>query len=262
MQVVTVLMGRSHKKVAVSVYSKEEADKEGISYVHWKEVRDEWKYVITDDEMVVPAIKIWGPYETSDKRTFYQIRMPHGIYMSLVPESLYHDPKPKRTYKGGELTRKNAKAVIKAYAKLLIEQGGEISNEQFEQLARMFRSDQKDPVATFKRALKDKAVKEMLAEELTDLLKGEGITPIEIIRTYKELKRDAQEIANAEQDISAMRLVLAVNNKFADMLDMKPAQRIIQTQIDEIDFADIELPSTTQYELNEPDMYEIDDTGS
>jgi hypothetical protein len=149
-----------------------------------------------------------------------------------------------------ELTRKNAVAVIKAYAKLLVKQAGEIKPEQFQSLAKMFRQDQKDPVATFKRLLKSEVAKEMIAEELQAMLSDSGVTPHSVIREYLEIKRRAEEIAHANDSVTALNLVKSVNDKFAQMLDMRPEkQRLLEDAEASIDYSEYVIDKSHEYQI-------------
>ena len=243
---VVVRVGRRHKKKTVLLYTKDEADREGVEYVSWKEADTLDQYVLTDDDMVVPVIGIWGPYNGARKhkgQTHYSLRLPHGRYTTTQKSCKTTDIQPKPNYGKKEAQRKATKSVIKAYAKLLVEQDGEVTPEQFEKLARMFRKDQADPVKTFKRALKMEYIKNMVADELKGLLGQAGINEKFIIDQYEQIREQATSIALGDIDkaIPALNLLKGLMDRYAKMLDMQPDKQKFIAEA-EYDFSQISLP--------------------
>jgi hypothetical protein len=72
----------NHKtgKVYYSIYTKDEADKQGIEYKHWKEV-NEGEYALSDDKLVALVIKkTFYPHEKTSGKSIY-LRFPWGYFM-------------------------------------------------------------------------------------------------------------------------------------------------------------------------------------
>ncbi len=123
-----------------------------------------------------------------------------------------------------ELGKKKTKLVIKAYARMLVT--GKI---EWEKLGQMYRQDQKIPVATFKRLLRQEEVQRMVSEELEKLLSDEGITAQYSIKNRKVVLEKAikkEDLTNANRALDS----------FDDKLDLKPDTKKFQ-QITEFDFS-------------------------
>jgi len=72
----------NHKtgKIFYSIYTKGEADKQGIDYKHWKEV-NQGEYALSDDEVVALVIKKTSyPHEKTSGKSIY-LRFPWGYFM-------------------------------------------------------------------------------------------------------------------------------------------------------------------------------------
>jgi hypothetical protein len=114
------------------------------------------------------------------------------------------------------------KLVIKTYARMLVT--GKI---EWEKLGQMYRPDQKIPVATFRRLLRQEETQKMVSEELEKLLSDEEITHQFAIRERKEILKMAKE----KQDLTNYNRAL---DAFWDLLDLKPSEikQIRTTQFD------------------------------
>tara|TARA_R100001530_G_scaffold40861_2_gene31401 strand:+ start:1370 stop:2134 length:765 start_codon:yes stop_codon:yes gene_type:complete len=72
----------NHKtgKVYYSIYTKEEADKQGIEYKYWQDVR-QGEYALSDDNLVALVIKkTHYPHEKTGGKSIY-LRFPWGYFM-------------------------------------------------------------------------------------------------------------------------------------------------------------------------------------
>lgn len=121
-----------------------------------------------------------------------------------------------------ELGKRKTKLVIKAYVRQLVT--GKIA---WEKLGQMYRPDQKQPVWTLKRLLKQEETIRMINEELDKLLSEEGITHQFAIRERKEVL----EMAKEKKDLTNYNRAL---DSFWELLDMKPNEikQIRTTQFD------------------------------
>ena len=125
-----------------------------------------------------------------------------------------------------ELGKSKTKLVIKTYVRMLVT--GKI---EWEKLGQLYRPDQKIPVATFRRLLKQEETQRMVSEELEKLLSGEGITAQYSIKNRKIVL----EMAIEKGDLTNANRVL---DSFEDKLDMKPKEIKFQ-QTTEISYVEL-----------------------
>ena len=136
-----------------------------------------------------------------------------------------------------ELGKTKTKFVIKAYARMLVT--GKI---EWGKLGQMYRPDQKIPVATFRRLLKQEESQKMVSEELEKLLSGEGITAQYAIKGRKivyEMAIDKGDLSNANKALDS----------FDDKLDLKPNEKKFR-QTTEVSYIDL-LEQGERKELGE-----------
>jgi len=136
-----------------------------------------------------------------------------------------------------ELGKTKTKFVITAYARMLVT--GKI---EWEKLGQMYRPDQKIPVATFRRLLRQEETQRMVSEELEKLLSGEGITAQYSIKNRKivlEKSIEKGDLTNANRALDS----------FDDKLDLKPNEIKFQ-QTTEISYVEL-LKQAERKELGE-----------
>jgi hypothetical protein len=112
-----------------------------------------------------------------------------------------------------ELGKTKTKIVIRTYVKMLM--SGRID---WEKLGQMYRPDQKQPIWTLKRLLKQTETKRMIDSEIDKLLQEEGITAKFNIEQRKEVLVKALE----KGDLTNANRAL---DKFDEFLGMKPQER-------------------------------------
>ena len=132
----------------------------------------------------------------------------------------------KRRWIKYELGKTKTKLVIKAYVRQLV--SGKI---EWEKLGMMYRPDQKQPVWTLKRLLKQEETQRMVNEEIDKLLSDEGITPKFVIQQRKGILEKAIE----KNDLTNANRAL---DTFDDKLDMKPKETKFQ-QTTEISYVEL-----------------------
>jgi hypothetical protein len=108
-----------------------------------------------------------------------------------------------------ELTKTRAKTVIDVYVKMLLS-----GKSDLHKLAEMYRPDSLIPIATLKRFLKQKEVKQIIDAKLNEGLKLNGIDMEFIIKNRIEILRGAMK----KEDYSNANRVL---DSFEDKLDLK-----------------------------------------
>lgn len=143
----------------------------------------------------------------------------------------------KRRWIKYELGKTKTKLVIKAYVRQLV--SGKI---EWEKLGMMYRPDQKQPVWTLKRLLKQEETQRMVNEEIDKLLSDEGITPKFVIQQRKGILEKAIE----KNDLTNANRAL---DTFDDKLDMKPKETKFQ-QTTEISYVEL-LKQAERKELGE-----------
>jgi len=139
-----------------------------------------------------------------------------------------------------ELGKTKTKFVLKAYVRQLVS-GSKI---EWEKLGQMYRSDQKQPVWTLKRLIKQEETQRMIDEEIDKLLFDEGITPKFAIQQRKKVLKKALE----KEDLTNANRVL---DSFEDKLDMKPKEIKFQ-QTTEISYVEL-LKQAERKKLGEGD---------
>ena len=117
-----------------------------------------------------------------------------------------------------ELGKSKTKLVIKTYVRMLVT--GKI---EWEKLGQLYRPDQKIPVATFRRLLRQEETQRMVSEELEKLLSGEGITAQYSIKNRKI----ALEMAIEKGDLTNVNRAL---DSFDEKLDLKPNTKVKITE--------------------------------
>ena len=204
-----------HKDIGAKtyeIYTKEEADKEGLQYSHWKKAR-EGQWALSDDGFVSKVIKR-KKYPTANQIDNIYLRFAWG-YTFFNPE-----------YEGKELKVKGRKSNTTMSGKRPIEV--KAKQERMKNLAMVYAqimdynktiehvldnptSNQK---IMWKRRMKKEKFTDMVREELQSLLKEHGLTEEYTL----ELLEATIDTAKAKGDVT--NLMRAVDN-LQDMHGMK-----------------------------------------
>lgn len=223
-----MLMETIHRRLGYThrdwtVYTQAEADAESVEYKPWREAKPgEW--ALSDDGYVAEVVRIDGPYRDGRGRDKVAVVLPYARHFSDLnhPEKdkplrfeEHREPKP---WLETEMATARAKQAIAVYAQLLVDYGKVIPEEKMLQLGRMYRPDQVRPEATLKRLLRTQEAKTMVARELAKLLSSKGITADDVVDNY------VRQMGLAEQK-GQLAVAKSINDKFAEMLSMKPDQK-------------------------------------
>ena len=122
-----------------------------------------------------------------------------------------------------ELRKSRAKRVIDVYVKMILS-----GKTDLNKLAEMYRPDSLKPLATLKRFLKQKEVKQMIDKKVDEALKIHGI---DMDFTIKKRKKILDGALKKEDFTNANRVL----DSFEDKLDMKPKDTRF-TITEEVDF--------------------------
>tara|TARA_R100001594_G_scaffold82226_2_gene116726 strand:- start:3185 stop:3979 length:795 start_codon:yes stop_codon:yes gene_type:complete len=198
------------------VYSQDEADKQGLPYIHWKDCEPgDWG--ISDDGYVAICITR-NSYKKGTEMTF-----PYGkqwITSSSKLEFLKHHATGNyvgvttKSHMDKELKTRRSQDMVNAY--LIYIMAGRTPD--WDKLGQIYRPDQKKPAVTVKRLLKTKGMKQMIEEKMKEILTDRGIDEGFVLDVIK----DAIEVAKVKEDSGNM---IRAAKELGDFLDMKPKSK-------------------------------------
>lgn len=213
------------KEVIYTVYTKEEADEQGITYKIWRDC-DAGEFGISDDGYVADCIarneyktgtemqfsfgKMWA---NSNNKLLYEPRRESGNYSNVS----------SRAWEQIEAGKSRTQRAVEVYTRMLLS-GCPIN---WRQIGELYRSDQKYPHLSARRLFKQEEVKRMVDDRIDKALKERGITEGEVL----DVIGDAIKIAKKKKDPSSM---LRGAETYVKMLDMFP-KRSTQTDSVQID---------------------------
>tara|TARA_R100000664_G_C2748838_1_gene136244 strand:- start:530 stop:1300 length:771 start_codon:yes stop_codon:yes gene_type:complete len=199
-------------KVSYDVYTKEEAEKEGIRFTYWKEA-EEGDYAITDDNYVGKVIKK-KKYDSANGVVSYYVRMPFGY--------AFHSPRyPTQKLKAdGRLSNHT----LSGKPQLEVRKG----HPDWKNLAlvysvcfnmdlaidTVFDNPSPNKKRTAKRWMRTQEFKSMVKDELKDVLAEKGYNKSKTI----DLLTKGLTMAEAKNDVTNF---LRVVENIQDMLGMK-----------------------------------------
>jgi|TARA_Y100000310_G_scaffold321006_1_gene378062 hypothetical protein len=214
-----------------TIYTKDEADNEGVHYKPWKSCR-EGDWGLSSDGYVAKCIKR-REYKSKPgvypKGVSYNLVFPYGqaFYSSSYPErgSLeYRKHEETGTYtsvsskssweleRGRTRTRNFVQAYVKQYL------GGKLN---YEVLGKIYRGDEKNPTIRAKSLLKKKYIKDMIDKELSVILTDKGIdegTVFDMLLEAAEMAREKEQASN----------LLRVAENLIDIFGMKSKKEVTQ----------------------------------
>ena len=201
----------------VTIYTKEEAEGEGLSFVPWREAKT-GAWGLTDDAYVAEVVRV-GEYRRRGKVRRHVVLSFASRWDSPGALFLFTPHRDKGRFGGTaprawiqvEVGKTRLKTAVKTYVQMLVSGEG----IDWKTLGKVYRSDQKRPEQTIRKLLKQEVVKQMVDAELEGVLKAKGVTKEYVLDLYKE----AVDIARANGEGEAIRKVA---NDLADLIDMKP----------------------------------------
>lgn len=225
------------------IYTQDEADTEGIPYSPWRDA-EAGGYGLTDDGFVMECLRripmkrgtildfTGGRAITGLKAFEFLPRYSARDWWSLSPSSWIQK----------EIRTRRAKNVVKLYVQMVL--AGKLD---WDALGTAYRPDQKIPKATVKRLFRQKEVKKMIAEEMSEALKALGITQKFVLEkilnaiTVAEGKGDAGNMLRAAENLADMLEMKPT--KGPNMLQMPPIPTIGELPSYDAVMGDLELPS-------------------
>ena len=199
-------------RVSYSVYTKKEADTEGIDYLYWKEA-DKGEYALTDDNYVGKVIQK-KKYNSNNGVVSYYVRMPFGY--------AFHSPKyPTQKLKAdGRLSNHtlSGKPQLEVRKKSMLwkDLASVYSTCWNMDLAieTVFDNPTANKRRTTKRWMRTQEFRSMITDELKDVLKEKGYGRSETI----DLLTKGLEMAKKKNDVTNF---LRVVENLQDMLGMR-----------------------------------------
>lgn len=240
------------KQRSMPVYTKAEAEEEGVEFVPFREATEPGTWVLSDDGYVAQVMRANGPYPkqpehrrelilpycrvwNTAKELHYEAFRESGVYC-------WHSPRRHYMYEFGRTAFKKA---IERYAYYYITQKGRLTQEQLDECGQLYRPKDKIPRASFMRLLKHDRAKKMVKEELRSLMEEHGITPAGVIAQQQEIIDQAKEngqLAVAEK----------ANAKFIEMLDLMPDKVTVTEKVEGgVSFEHLLASSERQKQLSE-----------
>ena len=214
----------NHKTAEYPIYTQDEADKNKLKYIYWKDC-DKGDWGLTDDKYVSECISRTDYTDRNGStRTFIKLTCGVGWASSFSTikfelndaYGVYSKTNPAKDWKEHEIKTTRAKNTVNTYANMLL--SGEVVD--FDKLGKIYRPDQKIPAATVRRFLKQKVTKKMVEEKLKDLLSEKSIN--------KEFALDnllrALHMAEGKGDVNNF---LKANEQIMDLLEMKPSKKVV-----------------------------------
>jgi hypothetical protein len=112
------------------------------------------------------------------------------------------------------LRSKGGSDMVKMYARYYYDKGW-VTEDQIAAIGQACFPKEKIPAATVKTVLRHPQCKEMIKDELRQLMENEGVTPAFVINKHKEIIQSSMEHGRFEVAEKA-------NTRLMDMLDMNP----------------------------------------
>ena len=216
------------KTAYYDILTKQQADQQKVDYVYWKDA-EVGEYAITDDDYVALC---YARNDYTDKqgqcKTFVKLTCGVGWTSRFTKINfeenhkygVYSKTNPKRTWDQEEAGTTRAKNTVTAYAQMLLADG----KVDYNTLGKIYRPDQKIPIATVRRFLKQKVAKKMVEEKLKEILAKKSIS--------KEFAVDnivlALKMSEEKGDVNNF---LKANDYLMDLLEMKPNKKMITDTI-------------------------------
>ena len=201
------------------IYTKDECDKKGRTYVYWKDA-EAGDMALSDDNYVGECISrkiyqknlvyiktIYGvQFAREDNQLLFMPNHKMGVY-SLIKPRFWYDR---------EANTVRVKNTVDAYVSQLLSP----FQVDWDILGNIYRPDQKNPRQTVKRLFKQEVVKDMIEDKLKAVLSEKGITKSFVL----DKMLNAIEIAENKGDVGG---ILKAADSFMDLLEMKPSKRVI-----------------------------------
>ena len=206
-----------HKDIGAKtyeIYTKEEADKEGLKYNHWKDAR-EGEWALSDDNFVSKVIK--RKKYTADNRI-------DNVYLRFAWGYTFYNPK----YRGRKLRVKGRKSNTTMSGKRPIEVKSK--QERMKNLAMVYAQtmDTDKTIAKvcgevtsnqdrrIKRYMRTEVFKGMVRDELSKLLTEHGLTEnytLDLLERTIGMARDKKDVTNLMRAIENLQDMHGMKDK-------------------------------------------------
>ena len=204
------------KMAEMPIYTLQEAKERGLQVVDWREARPgDW--ACSTDFYVSQCLRL-HIFADRGKRQKKLITFPYGrIWVTKSARLNYLERRAAgnlnassaRTWQEQEARKTRTINMVKAYVAQIM--AGKKTD--YDQLGRIYRSDQLIPAATVRRVLKEAEVQKMIDEQLSVSMSDLGLTPQMAAASI----RQALTIAEERKDAGAL---LRIAKMLAKLLDM------------------------------------------
>lgn len=216
------------------VWSLEEADREGIDYVHWTDLalpeHTHIAFVHSDDGYVVAVRNIKRMKKTTGNRCSWLLNLAIGkmiitrnmntgkisgdpVYQIepwLVLGTGYSDRVPRTTGEE-ELTRTRMKRAITFWVHLtvqaLLEKRG-LTRDEWVAIGIIYRNDQQHPDRTIRVLFRNPAVRAAAMKELAEAFSDADFTTEEALRMFRETYSDVKERKATDAQVSMVEMAM------------------------------------------------------
>ena len=204
-----------------NVWTRQEADDQGLTYTPWRQSQP-GRWALTDDDHVAECLRL-QVFTSTTGRVRKVFTFPFGriwdsprAVMSFVERAAVGNwsATSAKPWVEIESRRSRTKFVVKLYIRQKLSTG----KVDYDALGKAYRPDQQVPAATVRRLLKQPRIKEMVDDELSKIMTAHGWSPGKVAEHFNDLIAEAKK----NGDCRTYRLVLEHMTK---VLDMVPAKR-------------------------------------
>lgn len=206
------------------IMTKEEADEEGVEYVHWKEAKPgDW--ALSDDGLVGEC---FGEYKKMNRVKLAYAHPFRGRTTPLnarefIDKRAWSRSGTPEAWDEREVRRRRTQRLIKAFIAFLI--AGE--KPDYQTLGNIYRSDEKNPEQTARKLLKNPTIRAEVDKQLADALIEQGLTQEETLKLLAEAKKEA-----TDKEDRSVNEILKVYDRLAKLHGLEKKKRPTVTDFD------------------------------
>lgn len=218
------------------IYTKEEADSKGIQYKYWLDAEKEGEYVLSDNDFVVPVIKIKDYMDYKGRvRRWYKFPLmdifglPRAKFEWNLDRLLhggYNNFKIPKTDKPSDVVY----TFLRTYLYQLIYEG----KVDYSLLTKIITRGKSNAPWISKNLLRKGRIRSMLDKEVEAFFKKYNITQETVVQIYEKARQIAEEKGNSKDLIS-------IADRYAEFLNMKeqnkkslPPMEYTEKSLDEV----------------------------
>lgn len=254
------------------VYTKAEADEQGIDYLDWRLAR-KGRWAISDDEYVFECLKVQKypkpernriaffftfscarKWLTRKRDTAEVVGSPELVIEEYLEKGAFYMSSPQDWIEQ-ELRTTRAKRAISMYATLFVSRDGHLTDQEWDLIGQAYRPNETNPRATAKSLFKKEQVQDMASSKVAQLLQNNGVTRQSVVENMERLREQAMA---AESFNTAYRVL----EKQMEMLGMEEdlAALVPDEDQDQMEDAEYELLEEMEDELDDEEAPDAEET--